>query len=155
MATGKLAGAVRVVAGEACVKRSTILFVAAGLLAAPAGAQQLPVPTPAPAPAAVPKPEATTAPQPVPTRSDPCFDILSPGQGSSPDGMMLIDKCSGRTWLLIRIPIPDDKGNATTEFAYRWAPILYGDREALLSIAGHKDAPPPAPGAKNTPRRSK
>ena len=69
--------------------------------------------------------------------------------------MMLIDKCSGRTWLLIRIPIPDDKGNATTEFAYRWAPILYGDREALLSIAGHKDAPPPAPGAKNTPRRSK
>jgi hypothetical protein len=148
----------RVVAGEACVKRLMALLIAAGGLAAPALAQQLPAPTPAPAPAAVPKPAAPDAPaaaQGAATRSDPCFDILSPGQGTSPDGMMLIDKCSGRTWLLIRIPIPDDKGNATTEFAYRWAPILYGDREALLSIAGQKDAPPPAPGAKNAPRRGK
>jgi hypothetical protein len=133
------------------------LLLAAGLLAAPAGAQQLPTPIPAPAPAAVPKPavpDAAAATQPSPTRTEPCFDILSPGQGSSPDGMMLIDKCSGRTWLLIRIPIPDDKGNATTEFAYRWAPILYGDREALLSMAAQKaGAPPPVPGPKNTPRR--
>ncbi len=130
------------------------LLLAAFMLSAPASAQQLPAPSPAPAPAATPKPAAPdTAPaaQPAASRAEPCFDILSPGQGSSPDGMMLIDKCSGRTWLLIRIPIPDDKGNVTTEFAYRWAPILYGDREALLSITGQKDATP----TKNPPRRGK
>ena len=42
---------------------------------------------------------------------------------------------------------------ATTEFAYRWAPILYGDREALLSMAAQKAGAPPVPGQKNTPRR--
>ena len=133
------------------------LLMAAGLLAGPAAAQQLPAPTPASAPAsapaAVPKPavpDAAAATQPSPTRGEPCFDILSPGQSGSPDGMILVDKCSGRTWMLIRIPVPDDKGNATTEFAYRWAPILYGDREALLSIA--KGVPPP-PAQK--PRRGK
>src|SRR6266404_1133712 len=120
------------------VRLTLALLMAARLLAGSAAAQQVPAPTPAPAPAAVPKPaapDAAAATQPSPTRGEPCFDILSPGQSGSPDGMMLIDKCSGRTWLLIRIPVPDDKGNATTEFAYRWAPILYGDREALLSIA--------------------
>jgi hypothetical protein len=140
------------------LRRSLALLMAVGALAAPAGAQQLPAPTPAPAPAATPKPaapDAGAAAQPSSTRTEPCFDILSPAQGSSPDGMMLIDKCSGRTWLLIRIPIPDDKGNPTTEFAYRWAPILYGDREALLSMAAQKAGAPPVPGPKNTPRRGK
>ena len=131
-------------------------LIAAALPAATAAAQQLPAPTPAPAPAAVPKPaapDAGAATQPTAARGEPCFDILSPGQSGSPDGMILIDKCSGRTWMLIRIPIPDDNGNATTEFAYRWAPILYGDREALLSIATQK--PAPVPGQKNPPRRGK
>jgi hypothetical protein len=136
------------------LKRSMALLLAAGMLSAPANAQQLPEPSPAPAPAAVPKPaapDAAPATQPASGRTEPCFDVLSPGQVSSPDGMMLIDKCSGRTWLLIRIPIPDDKGNETTDFAYRWAPILYGDREALLSIAGQKAVPP----TKAPPRRAK
>ena len=145
------------------MRLSTPLLISVGLLAAPAAAQQLPAPTPSAPPAAVPKPAAPDAAapaqpvapaQPAAARGDPCFDILSPGQGGSPDGMILIDKCTGRTWLLIRIPVPDDNGNPTTEFAYRWAPILYGDREALLSIATQK-APPAAPGQKAPPRRGK
>jgi len=138
------------------------------MLSVPALAQQLPTPTPAPAPTPVPKPtasekaatpptpekekppaaEGTAAAPPPPTaRPEPCYNIASPGQGATPDGMVLIDRCSGKTWLLIRIQIPDDKGNPTSEFTYRWAPILYGDREALLSM-GQKPATPPATGRK-------
>ena len=72
------------------------------------------------------------------------------GLGLGPDGSVMLDRCSGKTWLLIRIAIPNDQGEMTGDFTYRWAPILYGDREALLSSPppAPKPAPAPAPATK-------
>ena len=93
---------------------------------------------------------ATQAAMPTPPRTEPCYAIVPPPQGLGPDGSVMIDRCTGKTWLLIRIAIPNDQGEVTGDFTYRWAPILYGDREALLSSPppAPKPAPAPAPATK-------
>ena len=111
-----------------------------GQPAAPPAAAETQTQTQGQAPAA----QAAAA---APARTEPCYTIVPPPQGLGPDGSVMLDRCTGKTWLLIRIAIPNDQGELTGDFTYRWAPILYGDREALLS------APLPAPKAPPPPRR--
>ena len=119
--------------------------------AAPAQQAQPAVPAQPPAPAA----QQGTGPglaQLQAPRSEPCYTIVPPpqGLGLGPDGSVMLDRCSGKTWLLIRIAIPNDQGEMTGDFTYRCEPILYGDREALLSSPppAPKPAPAPAPATK-------
>jgi hypothetical protein len=96
--------------------------------------------------------QAAAAP---PARTEPCYSIVPPPQGLGPDGSVMIDRCTGKTWLLIRIAIPNDQGEVTGDFTYRWAPILYGDREALLSAPQPAPKPPAAPAPAPTRKKSK
>ena len=53
--------------------------------------------------------------------STACFDVVfRAGQapGPAPDGAILINRCSGATWMLIRASL-DNKGS----FTYRWSPL--------------------------------
>src|SRR4051794_28072094 len=69
----------------------------------------------------------------------PCFDVASAGQGAQPASMILVNKCTGYTWLLTRNALADDKGKVTGAFSYRWHPIAVGTGEAQLSYPSAKE----------------
>ncbi len=60
---------------------------------------------------------------------NPCFETISPAQGVEPYSLVLLDRCTGKSWILTRVFM--DK-NANT-WTYRWSPISVGDSEAHLS----------------------
>jgi hypothetical protein len=72
-------------------------------------------------------PDAAIKPQP----QTACFDVVA-NPHESGASMVMIDKCTGRTWMLTRIFHVDAKGNSTGT-SYRWSPILADDQEAILS----------------------
>lgn len=82
--------------------------ILAGLLALPASAAE----TPAPA-----KPPGTPA----------CFD-LSQTHDFVASGEILLNHCTGDTWLLVKTSADMEGG-----FVYRWRPILVDQGEAVLS----------------------
>ena len=86
-------------------------FAGAGLLLAlstvPAGTQQPPLP---------PEPLPRQQPQQQPQRA--CFTIeMSHSTQGNPQGSILLDRCTGKTWLLFCIR------NETAGCAFQWAPI--------------------------------
>jgi hypothetical protein len=86
-------------------------------------------PTPMPAETPTPSPPATS-----------CFDVVATASDASPNAPIMIDRCTGRTWLLVRTPL--DKGG--TSFTYLWYPISAGTGALVLHF-------PTVPGPKAQP----
>jgi hypothetical protein len=62
-----------------------------------------------------------------------CWSIVSPQASVAPYGLILLDKCTGKTWLLSKIvnrqklpENPQEKAKPDT-FTYRWRPIPKDD----------------------------
>jgi hypothetical protein len=47
-----------------------------------------------------------------------CFEIIAAQAGTEPGSAMLLNRCSGQTWLLLKI-----YQAATRRFVYRWSPL--------------------------------
>jgi hypothetical protein len=62
-----------------------------------------------------------------------CFDVLMPPSDSQPAGAILLNRCSGQTWILVRTYQPHARGIP----AYRWSPVA--------SDAANPKPPAPAP----------
>jgi hypothetical protein len=60
------------------------------------------------------------APTPAAT---PCFTISQPVHEGGEHYPILLDTCTGMTWLLIRDPIVNQKGQDSGNFSYRWYQI--------------------------------
>ena len=60
-----------------------------------------------------------------------CFEITSPEPNVAPRSLVLLDKCTGSSWLLYRAPLNDKQGNQQI-FTYRWAPITVEKSEPKL-----------------------
>lgn len=79
---------------------------------------------------------------PPPPAGGACYEML-PGEANTlPGSPMLINKCTGQTYVLMRGPA---KGKAAGSPAYRWQPIAVGDdapearpKPAAAAPAGHK-----------------
>jgi hypothetical protein len=130
-----------------------LIFFAVGLLATTAAAsvkaQHAPGPfddivkgtAASPSPrfplASLPTPPEPTAPLPT---AQLCYEVIQPN--ISPFAPILLDRCTGFTWVLIRHPLTDARGRATSQFIYRWAPLGLDSTEAVLG-GGYIAASPP------------
>jgi hypothetical protein len=68
------------------------------------------------------------------TVSTPCFEFVPVRPRIEPPSPMLVDKCTGRTWLLTR----------TSRGAYRWAAILTESEMPKVTDRPATDASPAA-----------
>ena len=68
----------------------------------------------------------------------PCWKIVAPAQNMSPFAPMLLDRCTGKTWLMVRERIP---GSKPASVSYRWAPILPSDAGEAVFL---ENPPPPS-----------
>jgi hypothetical protein len=70
-----------------------------------------------------------------------CYEMLPAEANTLPGSPMLINKCTGQTYVLTRVP---GKEKATTGHAYRWQPIAMDDgaevkpQPATAAPAGRK-----------------
>ena len=64
------------------------------------------------------------------SRADPCFEVIaSAGQTTSPS-FILVDRCTGKTWMLVRLVLTDPQGNlSASQYNYRWLPLSGGPKE--------------------------
>jgi hypothetical protein len=74
-----------------------------------------------------------------------CFDVV-PTTGDAPFGPILINRCTGATWLLVREDAPDMKGTPTGKFTFRWHPLGSAANEVILGPRGLPGSPS-VPGA--------
>lgn len=64
----------------------------------------------------------------------PCYEIAP---ASKFKDEILLDKCTGISWLLVRTTLVDAKGKETGAFTYRWYPITretYGEPEMTRGL---------------------
>jgi hypothetical protein len=116
--------------------RTTGCFAGAGLLLAlatvPSGAQEQPPLPPQPLPQQQPQ-------QQQPQRK--CFAVeMSHSTQGNPQGSILLDRCTGKTWLLLCIR------NDTAGCAFQWAPIPDATEPAAAGRTSPPAASPPAAG---------
>jgi hypothetical protein len=60
-----------------------------------------------------------------------CFDIITPRNTAQPDGSILLNRCTGQTWLLIR------NARRGSVLGYRW--------NLLVAVGGEISKPLPRP----------
>jgi hypothetical protein len=61
----------------------------------------------------------------------PCYDIKMTAP-ESPYTPILLNRCTGQTWQLVRVVVNDAKGKQTDQFVYRWYMIEAAAGEAAL-----------------------
>lgn len=64
-----------------------------------------------------------------------CFAIVSPIQGIAPSSFLKINKCTGGTWILIRVQLPKARPNEQESYTYRWFPLTHDDTAELNLVA--------------------
>lgn len=94
----------------------------------------------APAPLAQ-APSSPAPPVPAPRQSN-CFDIITLPATMQPYSPVMLNHCSGASWMLGHENIPDANGKPTAEFVYRWYPLNMSSEEAYLLKAGATLVPP-------------
>ena len=62
-----------------------------------------------------------------------CFQVISPVAGTSPASFLLLNKCSGATWMLVRAVGSEGKPGQADYFTYKWLPLSTGDREPQMA----------------------
>jgi hypothetical protein len=73
-----------------------------------------------------------------------CWEIVSGTKDAAPYTALLLNKCTGNTWLLIRTGLADKQGKPTDSWIWRWSPINAEQQEAILT---------PSPGQLVMPNR--
>ena len=68
-----------------------------------------------------------------PSDSGPCFEVIAPRPNSQPRSPVLLDRCSGRTWLLVR----------NADGIYRWRPIATDNAEVAFKAPSRPQAQAP------------
>jgi len=63
-----------------------------------------------------------------------CFDVIPPAANSPLPSAIKIDRCTGTTWVLIRVYPPKGKDAAPGPFRWRWFPILEDVGEATIGL---------------------
>src|ERR1700730_2133752 len=66
----------------------------------------------------------------------PCWDIIL-AQGTPPYSSILLDRCTGKSWLMVRQRVPASKPPL---IVYRWVPLLINDGTEESSFL---ETPPP------------
>ncbi len=81
-------------------------------------------------PAAAPEQDAAPA---------PCFDVTFPNSGQQPFAPILFNRCTGQSWILVRLPIPPATGAhvSAQSHTFRWSPLVTATGEAQIP-----DSPP-------------
>lgn len=72
----------------------------------------------------------------------PCFELVMM-QNSIAYGPILVNRCTGATWMLVRESLPRAKGNSEEPFTYRWHPLATEENEAILGYPALKLPRPP------------
>lgn len=52
-------------------------------------------------------------------KQTPCYDVVA---GSTQPQRVLLNKCSGDTWVLVQQTVVDKEGKNTGQFMYKWFP---------------------------------
>jgi hypothetical protein len=52
-----------------------------------------------------------------------CWAIAAPVPGAEPPAMVMMNKCTGETWLLAKTVTREPKPNVVGAYVYRWHPI--------------------------------
>jgi hypothetical protein len=71
-----------------------------------------------------------------PTRA--CYEVIAGRVDSQSEGAILVNRCSGQTWILVR-----------TRLAYRWSPIATADTQVAASPPSPPKVHFPKPAAQN------
>lgn len=53
----------------------------------------------------------------------PCWEIVAPVRGTEPPTMVMMNKCTGETWLLAKVLTREPQPNVMGTYVYRWRPI--------------------------------
>ena len=61
-----------------------------------------------------------------------CFEVISPSQTAQSNQIML-DRCTGATWLLVRVSLPDMPGRPSQSFTYQWEQLTISSEPPILS----------------------
>jgi hypothetical protein len=90
------------------------------LAATAALAQEPPAPAPAPAPAAA---------------AAQCWEVVAPRQGVAPAAVLKLNRCTGETWLLVRMLLTEAKApGIDATYTFRWQRLRQVDTgEAMLA----------------------
>ena len=56
-----------------------------------------------------------------------CFQIVSPIPGNAQTNLIMLNRCSGASWMLVRGPT--ESKTSPLDFTYRWMPLSVGHRE--------------------------
>ena len=60
------------------------------------------------------------------TAAQPCFEVVAAtGPSAAAPPFILVDRCTGKTWMLLRLVMTDSEGavSGPSQFNYRWLPI--------------------------------
>lgn len=82
-------------------------------------------------------PVANASAQPVDAQAQ-CFDIISPRYAAQPSGSILLDRCTGQTWLLSK------NGKRGSGLGYRWNRLI-ADSGEISKLLPHPEASTLAP----------
>jgi hypothetical protein len=59
--------------------------------------------------------------------TNPCWEVIAAGPNVAQRFPILINKCTGKTWLLTKVEIREGKSGLPGAYAYRWRPISTDD----------------------------
>jgi hypothetical protein len=73
--------------------------------------------------------------EPPPTPATPCFEVIpsTAGANAAPFGTILLDRCKGLTWLLIKDFPADANEGASSSYHWRWSPLTINHQEGTFS----------------------
>jgi hypothetical protein len=64
----------------------------------------------------------------------PCWEIYSGNKDAAPYAALLLNKCDGRSWVLVKDPAPVNQGKESDAWTWRWTPLNADQNEAVLSV---------------------
>jgi hypothetical protein len=59
--------------------------------------------------------------------TNPCWEVATPGPDVARRFPILINKCTGKTWLLTKVEVREAKSGLPGAYVYRWRPIATDD----------------------------
>lgn len=71
---------------------------------------------------------------------EPCFAVIPAAAEAAPFGPILLDRCTGTTWLLAKQQAVDASGQRLRGFVRRWHPLSSSGEEAVLTGGGSRVA---------------
>ena len=71
-----------------------------------------------------------------------CWQIISPAvQGIDPLAMVMLNRCTGKTWLLAKVTVREGRSDASSPmYVYRWRPITI-DNEGEAAMPMRQSTP--------------